>query len=269
MTSLTELRSSRDLFVNLTLRELRSKYKRSVLGWAWSLLNPLAIMGIFTLVFSVLLKIDQPAGNPSGLHIFALLLLCGILPWNYLANSMNGGMFALVGNANLVKKVYFPREILVAANIASWLFSLFIELGLLLVALLAVGNMVLPWLPLVIVVIVLETAFVLGLGFLFAVANVHFRDTQYLVGIIVQLWFYATPIIYSADQARSGLGARWFALYKLNPMYSFVTAYRNLLYDLRFPAAETWVAMVVWAVVSLTLGLWVFSRAEPKLAEEL
>src|SRR3954451_15687852 len=120
MSHYTELRGSGDLLVNLTQRELRSKYKRSVLGWGWSLLNPLASMVIFTVVFAVLLKQKPDVGNPSGLKLFPLFLLCGLLPWNFLANSMNGGMSTLVGNANLVKKVYFPREVLVAANVASW-----------------------------------------------------------------------------------------------------------------------------------------------------
>src|SRR5437764_3839145 len=160
MSSLREIASAKELFLNLTLRELRSKYKRSILGWTWSLLNPLATMVIFTVVFSKLLKITPDPGDPSGLDIFALFLLCGLLPWNFLSNSMNGGATALVFNANLVKKVYFPRETLVAANTASWLFSLWIEMGVLCLALLLVGNMVLPWLPMVIVLIAIQAVFV-------------------------------------------------------------------------------------------------------------
>ena len=140
MTYLSDVVQSRDLWVNLTLRELRGKYKRSFLGWGWSLINPLATMVIFTVVFSVLLKSNPAPGDPSGLHVFALFLLCGLLPWNYLSNSMTGGMYSLVGNANLVKKVYFPREVLVAANVASWLFSLLIEMCVLWVALLVIRQ---------------------------------------------------------------------------------------------------------------------------------
>src|ERR1700758_2564870 len=124
MASVPELASSRELMTNLTLRELRGKYKRSVLGWSWSLLNPLATMAIFTVVFAYFLKVKVPPGNPSGLSVFALFLLCGLLPFNFLANGMSGSMSALIGNANLIKKVYFPREILVAANVASWAVSL-------------------------------------------------------------------------------------------------------------------------------------------------
>src|SRR4051794_2793462 len=196
MGQVAELVGSRDLWVNLTLRELRGKYKRSFLGWGWSLVNPLATMAIFTLVFGVLFKQNPPPGRPSGLDVFPLFLLCGLLPWNYLALSMTGGMSSLIGNANLVKKVYFPREILVAANVASWAFSLVIEMALLGVALLAFGNMILPWLPVVIVIMAIQTVFVLGIALALSVLNVYFRDLQHLIGVLLQLWFYATPIIY-------------------------------------------------------------------------
>ena len=126
--NLKELRGARDLWVHLTLRELRGKYKRSVLGWAWSLLNPTAMMLIYTLVFRYLLKIEVAPGDPSGLDVFPLFLLCGLLPWNYLTNSMFGGMGGLVGNANLVKKVFFPRQILPLASTGAWGISLAIEL---------------------------------------------------------------------------------------------------------------------------------------------
>src|SRR5947208_12188399 len=153
MTSLAELARSRELFLNLTLRELRGKYKRSVLGWGWSLLNPLSTMLIYTLVFSVFLKVTVAPGEPSGLDVFPLFLLCGLLPWNFLGNSMTAGMDSLVSNANLIKKVFFPREVLVLATVGSWLFTFLIELAVLGVALLLAGNVILPWLALVVLAI--------------------------------------------------------------------------------------------------------------------
>ena len=114
LQKLSDLSSSKELFVNLTLRELRSKYKRSVLGWAWSLLNPLTSLVIYGFVFSVIFGVEAPPGDPSGLDNFAMFLMCGLLPYNFLSNGLNGGMGVLIGNGNLVKKVFFPREILVA-----------------------------------------------------------------------------------------------------------------------------------------------------------
>ncbi len=274
MTKVAEIASSRDLMVNLTLRELRSKYKRSVLGWAWSLLNPLAIMLIFTVVFRFFLKIDIPPGDPSGLHVFAFFLLCGLLPWNFLSNGMSGGMTALVGNANLIKKVYFPRQVLVAANTASWVVSLLIELGVLAVALLIAGNFVLPWLLPVLVLIVIQTVFVAGIALMLGVLNVYFRDVQHLVGIVLQLWFYSTPIVYPltlVPERATLFGAEIpvLTLFKLNPMVGFVEAYRDLLYDLRLPPLADLSYLVAVSIVTLAVGLAVFNRLEPKLAEEL
>ncbi len=165
MTHLQEVLQARDLWVNLTLRELRGKYKRSFLGWGWSLLKPLAMTGIFTLVFSVLLKQDPASlrAKPAGSRCSPCSCVCAAaveLP----VERLDGGMFSLVGNANLVKKVYFPREVLVASNVASWLFSLLIEMSVLCVALLGFGNMVLPWLPLVIVLMAIQAVFVLGIA---------------------------------------------------------------------------------------------------------
>ena len=266
MNRLAELAGSRELMVNLTLRELRGKYKRSFLGWSWSLLNPLATMLIFSLVFRYFLKVGVPTGDPSGLKTFAFFLLCGLLPWNYLSNGISGSMGALVGNSNLIKKVYFPREILVAANVASWAVSLAIEMGVLAVALMIAGNFVLPWLLPVVVLVAIQTVFVVGLGLLLSVLNVFFRDIQHFVGIFLQIWFYATPIVYPLDVVPEGR-VRFF--YSLNPMVRFAEAYRDCLYDLRFPPLLDVLYLVGVSVGALTLGMLLFARLEPKLAEEL
>ncbi len=196
MESLADLSQSRDLLVNLTLRELRGKYKRSVLGWTWSLVNPIAQVAIFSLVFGVLLKIQIPKGHPSGIHNFPVFLFCGVLPFNFVSNGLNGGMFTLLGNAGLIKKVYFRREILVVSTVMSFVVTFAIELAVLMVFVMALGSFVLPWLPMVALLLVMLTLYTIGLGLLFSVLNVYFRDMQYLVAIGLQLWFYATPIIY-------------------------------------------------------------------------
>jgi ABC-2 type transport system permease protein len=260
--------------VNLTLRELRGKYKRSLLGWSWSLLNPLATMLMFTVVFEVFLKVQVPKGDPSGLHVFAFFLLCGLLPWNLLANSIGGAMGSLIINGNLIKKVYFPREVLVAANVASWVVALLIELAVLCVALLVAGNMVLPWLPALVLLIALQALFTLGMALLLSVLNVYFRDVQHLMAIVLQLWFYATPIVYPLSVVPAH--RRWLGheipirfLYRLNPMVRFVEVYRNLLYDLRLPSLANVAFLVAASAAVLGIGLAVFARLEPRLAEEL
>ena len=274
MAAVSELLASRELMVNLTLRELRGKYKRSVLGWAWSLLNPLATMLIFSIVFRVFLKVEVPASENSGLSNFALFLLCGLLPWNFLSAAITGGMGSLVGNANLIKKVYFPREVLVASNVASWVVAFAIELSVLAVALLIVGNMVLPWLIPTVLLMLLQTLFVFGLSLMLSVLVVSFRDVQHLFGIFLQFWFYATPVVYPPELVPEratliGYDVPVRTLYELNPMVRFVEIYRDLLYHLRVPTLGTVAYLIGVTALSCLVGILVFRRYEPGLAEEL
>ncbi len=272
MAALANRWPHRDLFTNLTLRELRGKYKSAALGWAWSLMNPLATMVIFSVVFRLFLKVEPPRGDPSGIHVFALFLLCALLPWNLLANGLVGGMGSLLGNANLIKKVYFPRSRLVGASTAAVTITLLIELAVLVVALLVAGSMVLQWLPAVIAVVAMQSLFVFGVAMLLAVVAVYFRDMEHLIGIVLQLWFYATPIIYPPELAtdyldeRSGL-LRW--LYDANPMARFAAVYRDLLYHGRGPELLDVLAVTLATALSLLVGFAVYRRLEPRLAEEL
>jgi len=277
MRVLTDLKNSRELIVNLTMREIRGKYKRTALGQFWSLLNPLAAMLIYTLVFAFILRVEPEPGDPSGLNIFALWLLCGLLPWGFLANVLNGGMTALVGNANLVTKVFFPRETLVISVAIAALVTLATELAVLSIALLAFGGNPLPWIPMVIVVMLLFLCFCLGVALVLAVANVYFRDTSHLVGILLQLWLYLTPILYPLSYVTSqfdilrekGIDVPLEFIYRLNPAERYVTVFRQLLYDNRWPDAGDLLFCVVAAAVSLVIGYSVFKRHEARIGEEL
>jgi ABC-2 type transport system permease protein len=264
-----EFISSRELLWNLTLRELRGKYKGSVLGWAWSMLNPLATMAIYTFVFGVVLEAHPPPGDPSGLKMYGFYLLAALLPWNFFAAVTGSSMGALVANAGLVKKVWFPREVLVFATSASWLVSMAIEVGVFSVALLIVGNMVLPWLPIVIVLMVLLTLFATGLALVLSAVNVYFRDLGHLWGILSQIWFFGTPIVYPANLVEGRISGVLLRIYEANPMAVFARAFRAALYDLRWPTATQFGYLTVVAVVSMVFGLWVFARLSPRFAEEL
>jgi lipopolysaccharide transport system permease protein len=271
LQKLSELASRRELFVNLTLRELRSKYKRSALGWGWSLLNPLTSLLIYATVFGIVLKVPPDVGDPSGLENFAMFLLCGLLPYTFISNGLNGGMSSLIGNGNLVKKVYFPREILVGAVTASWVVSFLIELGVLAVVLVFFGNVVVLWVPVVLALVALEVAFVLGLALMLSVAAVYFRDLEHLLGLILQVWFYSAPIVYPMHLVQDEIGTTgWkIALYNLNPLTRFVEAFRDVLYDMRFPPVDHLAYLVGVSVAVLLAGQWVFSRLEGRIAEEL
>ncbi|MBW3556189.1 MAG: ABC transporter permease [Actinobacteria bacterium] len=274
MTSLADYRESRELLTHLTLRELRGKYKRSTLGWAWSLLNPLSTMLIFTIVFRVFFRAEAPEGSPSGLSSFALFLLCGLLPWNFLTNSVFGSLGTVIGNASLIRKTYFPRELLVVSQVASWIVSFLLELSLLAVILLIVGNMVLPLVPVVLALVVVLALFATGLSLALSVFNVFFRDVQHFVGIFFQAWFYLSPIVYSVDlvperHAIFGTDVPLRAIYKWNPMAAFAEAFRDCLYHLRLPSLSTFAYLVTIAVATFLLGLFIFGRFEGRLAEEL
>lgn len=282
MTALADLRDSRELVYNLTLREIRGKYRRTVLGHAWSLINPLASLLIFTAVFGVLLRLTVPVGHPSGLKVFALWLTCGLLPWNFFNNAVSFGMGSLVANSNLVSKVYFPREVLVGSLVFSWDLTLAIELSVLSAVMLAWGAVSLAWLPVALLFGVVLTAFALGIGLVLAVANVYFRDTSHLVNILMQIWFYATPVVYPLSyvkQAQIKLDAKniwpfhhhWpiQTIYQLNPMERFLEVFRALLYDNRWPDWQDSVYCVVAATLTLVVGYAIFRRYEGRLAEEL
>ncbi len=275
MTRLAEYVDSRDLTANLTLRELRSRYKRSFLGWTWSLLNPLSTVITFSLVFAYFLKIQPPVGHPSGLHNFAMFLLCGLLPFNYLSNGMNASLDALLGNSNLIRKVYFPREVLVVSGVGSLLVTLLVEFSVLIVILLLLGNMVLPWLPMLLVIVAIQSVFVLGIGLTLSVLNVYFRDVKHFVGIALQALFYSAPIVYPISYVANrhpvilGWQVPLLRIYELNPLVKFVQVYRDVLYDLRFPSLINLGYLTAWAAALLALGLWVFSRLDRRLAEEV
>ena len=196
MGYLRELLSARELLANLALREIRGKYKRTVLGQLWSLANPLALMLIYTAVFSLILRVKPDPGDPSGLDVFALWLLAGLLPWLFFSNAVAVGMGSLVDNAGLIQKVYFPRIVLPLSVVASIGYTWLIETLVLIVILSIFGAVVWPWVPLVLGGMVLLMLFAAGLALMLSVANVYFRDTQYLLGLVMQFWLYLTPIIY-------------------------------------------------------------------------
>lgn len=271
MTRAADLIAGRELLGNLTLRELRGKYKRTALGWAWSMLNPLSGIVIYAVVFGVLLDVGHPKGNPSLIDNFTLWLSCALLPWNFTNNGVQATLPTLVGSSNLIKKVYFPREYIVASSVLSWLVTFLIELGVLSVAFgLFAHRLVLAQLPMVLVLVALQALFILGVALMLAALNVYFRDIQHFTGIFMQVWFYLTPIVYSLADKKDKIGKyHLLGAYKLNPMVHFVEAYRNCFYDGRMPGGESLAYIVVSVVASLVIGFTVFGRLEPRFAEEL
>lgn len=225
-------------------------------------------MATYAVVFAFVLRARPEAGDPSGLDVFALWLAAALLPWMFFNNVVVSGMNAVVGNANLIQKVYFPRETLVLSNSFSWLFTFCIEMIVLIVATLLFGGQPLLLVPVTAFLMILLVAFGTGIAFLLAVANVYFRDTQHFVTIFMQLWFYATPIVYPVSLVVDANPAI-ATVYRLNPMERFSEAFRNTVYDGRLPTLNTTIYLVVVSLVVLMIGYSVFRRRQGRLAEEL
>lgn len=275
LSDVREIAASRELLVNLTRRELRGKYKGTALGWGWSLVNPLALTAIYTAVFSLILKIEPPVGA-NGLHNYAMFLLCALLTWNFLSGAISSSMGVLVANGNLIKKTYFPRRLLVLSNTASLFVTYLIEMGVLAVAFLLFGVNVLPWIPAVLVVMLVAAVLALGLGLMLSVINVYFRDAAHFVAIALQIWFYASPIIYPIRMVQDTRGSGSWAdrlhladIYELNPVVGLVEPVRDMWYGGTWPDLAQLGYVTAVAVVLLLVGNRVFGRLEARLGEEL
>jgi ABC-type polysaccharide/polyol phosphate export permease len=277
LSAVKELYNARELVLSLTSRELKSKYRATTFGHLWSLANPLTVMAVYTVVFSYIMRIDPAPGDPSGLDSYALWLLCGLLPWMSFAGNINGGIGALIGGAGLIQKVALSRSALVVSNSLSLLVTWSIEMTVLVIALCIAGSNVLVFLPMVLVLMVMFWLFGTGAALILSVLNVYFRDTQHLVTVLLQVWFFLAPVLYPVllVEVRSKSEGEFFGfltiyrLYMLNPVSEFIVAFRNLLYDNRLPPLSCLLMCAIWGVATFIVGLAVFKRYEKNLAEAL
>lgn len=256
--SFREYLKYKELFVNLALRELRSKYKRSVIGWGWSMINPLANMLVYMIVFSVLLRVPPMVGIPSRISSYALMYLSAMLPFAMWQGSIMESMPAVLGNQNLIQKTWFPRELIPAATVASKLISHLIEMGLLLVVIVAVGNWrALEFTPGIVLTMAVITIFALGMALLFSVANVFWRDIQHFSNILFFVWMFLTPVVYPYWEIGGGINGApkngvvglvaprmaHFAghafslgtLFKINPMTDAILTMQSFIYNGSMP----------------------------------
>ena len=259
-----ELFTYGDLLRNLVVRDLKVRYRGSVLGFGWSLLNPLLMMGVFTLVFQVLANIDP-------IERYPFFLLAALVPWLFTQHAITSAMRSVTSNAQLIKKVYFPRELLpISAILASFINFILAYAVFWLVAIpFGVGTSIA--MALIPLNMLLHLVFVLGLGLLLASVNVFLRDTEHIVEVGLLAWFFLTPIFYAMSIVPNAmfLGLdihRW--VFTLNPMATLVTNYRYAFMWGFFPIRHTLVTGVI-AIGLLGVGLWLFRRLSARFAEEL
>ncbi len=264
MSTPVQVWSYRTLIANLAQRELKARYKRSVLGWLWSLINPAVTLGIYTVVFGIILRGVAPTAGNGKFSSFALYLFCGLVVWNLFSGVINTSIGSFAGAGGLLTRTYFPPECPMVAGLVTVLLQALIEGGILLAIMIVLLNI--SWTAIILVpIFALMACFAFGLGLVMGLMNIRFRDVQYLVGIGLQVVFYATPIVYPFEAAPGSVQT----LLQANPITAYVNAIRQVTYALELPTATNWAVMVATATVSLLGGWAIFSRWAPSVIEEL
>jgi lipopolysaccharide transport system permease protein len=256
----------RELFASLFRRDLRAKYKGSVLGLAWSLANPLVLMLVYLLVFSVIWK-----AQATKLPHYWLFLLCGLPAWVFFATSLQASSRSLIENANLIRKVRFPRQLVPLANVATQLVAFGVMLAIVIVLSLVYEPKARGTVLLAVPLAALVVCLVAGVALAVASANAVFRDVEHVVTALLLPWFFLTPVLYSLDRVPGAKTHPWFErlLHWGNFMTPAVESLREPLFFGSAPRAADVIYLAVAAVVALGLGAFVFTRVDDRIAVEV
>lgn len=248
----------RELIKNLVRKDFKLKYRWSILGFAWSLINPVSLVLVYVLAFNVILSV--PIEN------FTLYLTSGIFPWIFFASTMQGSTTSILGNSGLVKNMSFPREIMPLAdllfNFIEYLLTLAVFFPIAFIFFNADVSIALVAFPFV---IVLQLFFLFGICLLLSAATVFFRDLEHIVEIIIRPLFWMTPIVYTMSLVPQSFRI----VYLLNPFAPFIISYQAIFYRAQFPEARFVKFMLFWTVLSLAVGTLVFKKYSPYFAEEI
>ena len=257
MIIFSELYKYRELLKTNVKKDIRGKYKASFLGVLWSFINPLLQVLVYAIVFPYIMRVQT--------ENYLIFLICGIIPWTWFTTSITNGTTCITNNSNLIKKVYFPREILPISIVTSGLVNFLISCLIILLFVL-LGGVGLSWhlvfLPLIVIV---QYIISLSLVFLLSAFNVYVKDVEYMVIFLLNLFFYATPILYSTD-----LFSGWFSwIFKLNPLAHIINAYRDVFYVHQVPQILNLLILLVGGLIVLIIFYLVFKRLEKRFAEEI
>jgi lipopolysaccharide transport system permease protein len=238
---------------DMAVKQLKVKYIGSLLGIFWAIVNPLLIMLAISFVFVSVFK--------TGIKDFPLFALAGIFPWMFFSAALSEASTSILGQQSILRQFNLPREIIPLSYILSNFLNFLIGWMIMYPIFVAANHRIILYLPLLIILLVLHFIFVCGLGLALSVFNVFSRDVGQLLGVLLMFWFWVTPVFYSVDMVPAGF--QWICNY--NPMTPYIIYYRDVVFTGCLPAAPVFTGIFIWAFISITLGLAVFSRLGSKL----
>lgn len=264
MKVLKEIYEYRQMIFSLVRKELRGRYKGSVLGFLWTFINPLLQLVVYTMVFSVIMR--------SNIEKYYLFLFVALVPWIFFSASLTGGSGSVIASADMVKKIYFPREVLPISYVTSAFVNMILSFLVVFVVLIVTGYGINPvavlFMPIIMIV---EYVLCLGIALLAAAVSVFFRDLQYILGIIAMAWQFLTPVMYSQEMVEEALlnHPKLMYIWNLNPTTPIINAYRQILYYKQVPDIGTLMSAVVLGIVVCVIGAVTFRILQKGFAEEL
>lgn len=255
--TIRELYQYREMLKNLVAKELRQRYKGSVLGFLWTFLNPLLMLVIYSIVFSTIMRIN--------IKNYSMFLFVGLLPWTFFSTSVLISAGSIVNNANLIKKIYFPREVLPIAVTFTGLINYLLSLLILIPALIVFKIKITAAVFVLPLIIVLQLMMVLGFAFLVSSLNIYFRDLEHILGVFMTAWFYITPIIFPLQMVPE----KFLWLVNLNPVAPLMLAYQDIFYYGVFPKWQSLTYVLLFSLAILFAGIIIFGRLKRNFAEEI
>jgi len=257
MSIFADLYNYRELLKSNIKKEIRGKYKGSFLGVLWSFINPLLTVSIYAIIFPYIMRVQDDN--------YLIFLICGVIPWTFFTTVMNQGMISIRMNAGIIKKVYFPREILPISVAMSGLVNFFISC-LIILAFCVVGGLGVSWhLLLLPFVAFIQFCFTLGLILALSAINIYIKDMEYIVQFLINMLFYGTPILYNVTLFPENL--RW--ILNLNPIAHIINAYRDIFMYHQLSSFSSWLYMIIVSLFVLVVGLAIFKKLQKGFAEEL
>lgn len=258
MNKFVELYNYRTMIGSMVRRDLRGRYKGSVLGFAWTFINPLLQLVVYTIVFSNIMR--------AGIEDYYLFLFVALIPWIFFSTSISAGASCIMAQKNLVEKIYFPREVLPISHVTSAFVNMLLSFVVVFAALVVSGKgLDVFLLPYLIPIMIVEYLLALGFTFIVSALTVYFRDLEHILGIVTMAWQFLSPVMYSVEMVPEDMKG----IFMLNPMTPIIIAYRDVLYYQQAPELNTLLLATGLGVALLIIGWFIFGKLQKHFAEEM